>query len=87
MKSSNLFWIDPITNLQVCSLEGCRKKFKTKIVNKSLLTVVNGENIMYDNHISQCVECGRQHALSTDRQKTNKSKSEVEKSIIFLKDR
>jgi len=86
MKSSNITWIDPQSQLPICTLDGCRKKFKTKVVTKSLLTVVNGEKIMYDSHTSQCIECGRQHAMSTDRQKTNKSKSEVEKSLIFLKE-
>lgn len=86
MKSSNITWIDPQSQQPVCTLDGCRKKFKTKVVHKSLLTVVNGEKILYDNHFSVCNECGRQHAMSTDRQKTKKSKSEVEKSLIFLKE-
>lgn len=86
MKSSNITWLDPNTGQAVCTLDGCRKKFKEKVIEKAVLTIVNGDKVMYDVYQSKCGECGRKHSMSTDRQKTQRSKSEAEKSLIFLKE-
>lgn len=86
MKKSDIVWLDPHTGEPICSLDGCRKKFKEKVVEKATLTVVNGKTITYDMHYSKCIECGRKHAMSTDKQKTSQDKSFKEKSLMYLKD-
>lgn len=86
MSKNNITWLDPLSNQPVCTLNGCRKKFKTKIVDQAILTVVDGKKIMYDVHYSVCDECGRKHAMSTDVQKTKKSKSEIQNSLMFLRE-
>lgn len=86
MKESNIAWVDPTTNTIICTLRGCRKKFKTKKVESMVLRVVEGKKIMYDMHYSICDECGRKHAMTTDTQKTKKSKAKVQDSLMFLKE-
>lgn len=86
MKNSNITWLDPTSNTPVCTLEGCRKKFKQKTVEQVVLTVVDDKKITYDMHYSVCNECGRKHAMTTDVQKTKKSKTEVQNSLMFLRD-
>jgi hypothetical protein len=86
MKKTNVIWLDPETGEPVCSLDGCRKKFKEKLVEKTTLTVVNDKPIMYDVFYSKCVECGRKHAMTTDKQKTQESKSYMQKSLMFLRE-
>jgi hypothetical protein len=41
---------------------------------------------MYNVFYSVCNECGRKHAMTTDREKTKMSKNEVQKSMMFLKE-
>ena len=86
MKNSNITWLDPNTNAPICTLDGCRKKFKTKIVEQAILTVVDDKKILYDVHYSVCNECGRKHAMTTDVQKTKKSESEIQNSLMFLRE-
>lgn len=86
MKKSNITWLDPLTNAAICTLDGCRKKFKEKVTEQAVLTVVNGKEALYNVHYSKCSECGRKHSLPTDSQKTQKSKNDAHKSLMFLKD-
>ena len=86
MKKSDITWLSPETGEVICTLSGCRKKFKNKVVEERTLSVVNGKEITYNVFYSICNECGRKHAMSTDKEKTHSSKTEVQKSLMFLKE-
>jgi hypothetical protein len=86
MKKADVAWLSPETGEVACTLSGCRKKFKTKVVEQKPLTVVNGREVTYSVFYSVCNECGRKHAMSTDKEKTQVSKNEAQKSLIFLKE-
>ena len=86
MAKADITWLDPVTNTPLCTLNGCRKKFSIKMVDQVVLKVVDDKKIMYDVHYSICAECGRKHAMTTDVQKTKKSKSEVQNYMMFLRE-
>lgn len=86
MARADITWLDPTTNTPLCTLKGCRKKFSKKIVEQVVLTVVDDKKITYDTYFSICIECGRKHAMTTDVQKTKKSKTEVQNSLMFLRE-
>ena len=83
---ADVVWLSPETGLPVCTLSGCKKKFKTKVTEPKPLRIVNGSPVLYNVHYSVCDECGRKHSMSTDKEKTNRSKSEVEKLLMYLKE-
>jgi hypothetical protein len=83
---TDITWLSPETGEIVCTLSGCKKKFKTKISEQAPLSIVNGKQVMYNIFYSVCDECGRKHAMTTDKEKTKMSKNEVQKSMMFLKE-
>ena len=83
---ADVVWLSPEKGQTVCTLSGCKKKFKTKVVEQKPLRFVNGLPILYNVFFSVCDECGRKHAMTTDKDKTARSKSEVEKMLMYLKE-
>lgn len=77
MSKSDVFWISPETGEIACTLNGCRKKFKEKCTEQIELRKVDDKIICYTNHYSKCVECGRKHVMSTDKQKTQQSRDKA----------